>query len=131
MIIEVVLADNHATLRRMVCQLLETDSDIRVVGEAASGQEAIELVKQHQPDVLVTDLAMPHTGGFEVIQTITRMGKRPAILALSIFTDRQLVDKALQCGAKGFVGKESIAQELVAAVHTVARGESYLSRARA
>ena len=81
--ISIVIADDHAVLRESLATLLQSQADFDVVGVAANGEEALQLVQEHQPDVLVLDLFMPQSDGFEVLRTLDRAGKRVASVVLT------------------------------------------------
>ncbi len=127
--IRVVLADDHALVRRGVRAWLEEAGDIEVVAEAADGERAIELVAAHRPDVLVTDIEMPGITGFELTRRVVLEFPDTKVLILSIHKQKEYATKALASGAKGYLLKDAGAGECEAAVRAVFRGESYLSPA--
>ncbi|MBU1878728.1 MAG: response regulator transcription factor [Chloroflexi bacterium] len=125
--IRVVVADDHHVVRQGLRALLEKADDIQVVGEAADGQEARELVQRLAPDVLVMDIAMPRLDGIQATQQIQHLGATTHVVILSMYSDRSLVRQALRNGARGYLLKHAVAEELLLAVRAVSRGESYLS----
>ena len=127
--IRVVLADDHALVRRGVRAMLEEAGDIEVVGEAEDGEQALALVEGTRPDVLVTDIEMPGLSGLELTERIVRDIPATKVLILSIHKQKDYATKALTCGALGYLLKDASGSECKAAVRAVLRGESYLSPA--
>jgi DNA-binding NarL/FixJ family response regulator len=127
--IRVVLADDHAVVRRGVRSLLEESPGIEVVAEAADGREAVAAVAAHRPDVLVTDIAMPGLTGLELAECVARDFPQTRVLILSMHKEKAFATRALAAGAAGYLLKDAGAAECEAAVRAVARGESYLSPA--
>ncbi len=125
--IRVIVADDHHLVRQGIRALLEKADDIGVVGEAADGQEAVELVKCLAPDVLVVDIAMPRLDGIQVTRRVRTLGVVTQVVILSMYSDQTLVRQALRNGAKGYLLKRSVTEELLLAVRAASRGESFLS----
>ncbi|AQU65379.1 response regulator [Streptomyces niveus] len=129
MTIRVLLADDQALLRSTFRILIDTDPEMTVVAEAADGQEAVDLAREHHPDVIVMDIRMPGVDGLAATSVI---GADPTlattrILILTTFEDDQNVAGALRAGASGFLGKDVTAEALLAGIRTVAAGDSLLS----
>jgi DNA-binding NarL/FixJ family response regulator len=122
--INVLLADDHAIVRRGFRRLLEDDPGIAVVGEASDGDEAIKLAGQLKPHVVVMDAAMPGTNGLAATQAITQKWPHIAVLMLSMHSEQTLVRQALVAGARGYVLKNAVDLDLAAAVKRVAAGET-------
>lgn len=127
--IRVVVADDHHLVRSGIKALLEKADDIQVVGEAEDGQQAVELVQQLSPDVLVMDVAMPRMNGTEATARIRAIGSPTRIVILSMHSDETLVREALLNGASGYLLKRSVTEELLLAVRAADRGLTYLSPA--
>ncbi len=127
--IHVVLADDHAVVRKGIRNFLEEDSDIQVVAEAADGAEAVALAAQHRPDVVVLDIQMPRMNGIEATRRIKAELPQVKVLILSAYDDDPYIFALLQAGASGYVLKTAESSELVRAVKAVARGESALDPA--
>ena len=127
--ITVLLVDDHALVRRGFRRLLEDDPSILVVGEGSNGDEAIRLVAELKPRVIVMDAAMPGTGGLEATRKILGMVPDAAILMLSMHSEETLVRQALAAGARGYILKNALDLDLAAAVKRVAAGEQVLDPA--
>lgn len=123
----VVLADDHPVVRVGLRALIEDVQGLRVVGEAGDGLEAVEMVEELRPDVLVLDLMMPGLGGLEVIRRVRAISPGTRIVVLSLYSDEPYVVEALRSGACGYVVKEASASELVRAIQEVCDGRYYLS----
>jgi DNA-binding NarL/FixJ family response regulator len=124
--ITVLLADDHALVRRGFRRLLEDDEDIKVVGEASTGDEAVRLAETLKPAVVVMDCAMPGTSGLAATRTILGRDPGVAVLMLSMHSEETLVRQALDVGARGYVLKNALDLDLAAAVKRVAAGETVL-----
>jgi DNA-binding NarL/FixJ family response regulator len=127
--ITVLLADDHALVRRGFRRLLEDDPSIEVVGEASNGEEAVQLTETLQPQVVVMDAAMPGLNGLAATRTILARTNEVAILMLSMHSEDTLVRQALDAGARGYVLKNAIDLDLAAAVKRLAAGETVLDPA--
>jgi len=127
--IRVLLVEDHTMVRAGLRALLERTKDINVLGEASNGQEAIDMTVELKPDVLVMDIMMPRLNGIQAAEQIRDMKLSVNILLLSMYSDEGLVHQALQSGVKGYVLKTSVSEELLWAIRTVSRGETYLSAA--
>lgn len=127
--IRVVLADDHALVREGTRRLLEAEPDVQVVGEAASGVEAVAAVERGHPDVVIMDIAMPGGNGIEATKHIKQFSPQTAVLALTAYDDDQYIMALLEAGAAGFLLKNVHGRELVEAVRAVYRGEPVLDAA--
>ena len=124
-----LLADDHALVRRGFRRLLEDDPDLAVVGEASNGEEAIRLAASLMPHVIVMDAAMPGTSGLAAIRVILEQRPSARILMLSMHSEETLVQQALAAGACGYVLKNALDLDLAAAVKKVAAGEKVIDPA--
>ena len=124
--IRVLLADDHAIVRKGISALLATEPDIEVIGEAQDGQEAVEKVAALEPDVILMDLVMPRVDGLQAIRQIMARDSDARILVLTSFAGDDKVFPAIKAGALGYLLKDSSPQELVQAIHQVYRGQSSL-----
>jgi DNA-binding NarL/FixJ family response regulator len=122
----VVIADDQALVRAGFRKLLEVDPDIEVVGEASDGLEAVEAVRLLRPDVVLMDIRMPGVDGLEATRRLGHRGTPTRVLILTTFGVTDYVYEALRAGASGFLLKDSPAEELLAAVRVVARGDALL-----
>jgi DNA-binding NarL/FixJ family response regulator len=124
--IRVLLADDEHLVRGGIRGLLELRDDLTVVGEAVGGQEAIELVSQLKPDVLLLDVRMPGIGGIEVLHRLRELAQLPPTLLLTTFDDDEVLLQAIRAGARGFLLKDISLERLADAIHVVARGGTML-----
>ena len=125
--IRVLIADDHALVRKGLYALMSTKSDIEVVGEATDGDQAVREARTLQPDVILLDLVMPRTDGIGAIREIRQENPAARILVLSGFAEDERVFAAIKAGALGYLLKESSPTELIQAIGAVSRGEPYLS----
>ncbi|HEX2990313.1 MAG TPA: response regulator transcription factor [Anaerolineales bacterium] len=126
--ITVILADDHPVVRDGLCFLLNSQTDIKVIGTADNGHEAVQLADKLKPDVAVMDIAMPLLNGIEATQQITATHPHTRVMILSIHFTSVHIQRALQAGAMGYLLKESAGEEVVEAIRTVYEGRRYLSR---
>jgi DNA-binding NarL/FixJ family response regulator len=126
-VIRVMLVDDQAMVRSGFRMILESETDITVVGEAADGRDAIELAVRCQPDVVLMDVRMPHMDGIEATEVITASAHPPRVLMLTTFELDDYVYAALRAGASGFMLKDAPAEQLIDAVRVVARGDALLA----
>jgi DNA-binding NarL/FixJ family response regulator len=129
--ITVLLVDDHALVRRGFRRLLEDDSDLAVVGEGSTGDEAIRLAKELKPKVIVMDAAMPGTNGLAATRAIMSSAPSSLILMLSMHAEETLVRQAMAAGARGYILKNALDLDLATAVKRVAAGETVLDPALA
>lgn len=121
--IAIVIADDHAVLRESLAALLQSQTDFEVLGSAANGDEALQLVQDYRPDVLVLDLFMPQSDGFEVLRTLDRAGNRVAAVVLTGSESQSDYVQVVRLGARGLVLKGDDPQALFHAIRVVAEGE--------
>jgi DNA-binding NarL/FixJ family response regulator len=125
--IRVLIVDDQPLLRSAVASLLADETDIEVIGEAESGERAVELARELVPDVTVMDLRMPGIGGVEATRQIAESTPPSRVLVLTTFEEDQNVIAAFRAGAGGFIGKDADPDSIAEAVRTVHRGEALLS----
>jgi DNA-binding NarL/FixJ family response regulator len=127
--IRVILADDHAVVRKGIREFLEEEGDIIVVAEAGDGEQATALVAEHQPDVAVLDIQMPGISGIEATRRIRARFPDVRVLVLTAYDDDPYIFALLQAGASGYILKTADSSELIRAVRAVHRGESALDPA--
>jgi DNA-binding NarL/FixJ family response regulator len=125
--LRVLLADDHGIVRRGLRSLLETEPGLEVVGEAADGLEALRLCTQHQPDILILDVAMPLLNGIEVAARAQKLERPPKIIMLSMHSDESYVLRALAAGASAYLLKDATDEDLLPAMRAIAAGKPYFS----
>ncbi len=125
--IRVLVADDHAIIRDGVGALLALTGDIELVGEAATGVEAIQSVKQLQPNIALMDISMPVMDGLEATKRIRKECPRTKVLVLTQYEDKDWVFRMIDAGASGFISKVAASSELASAIRSVYQGDSYLS----
>ncbi len=125
--IRVLVADDHTIVRDGICALLEVTEDIEVVGRASNGMEALSLVEEKQPDVILMDIAMPVMNGLEATRHISKEFPRTKVLVLTQHEDKEYVFPVIEAGACGFISKVAASYELPLAIRLVHQGKSYLS----
>jgi len=126
-LIRVLLADNHALFRTGTRRILEEQRDMAVVAEANSGAEAIDLAREHRPDVAILDIAMKGIKGIAATAEIVAQSPPTAILILSMYSDELYVVGSVRAGARGFLLKDSVEQGLLEAIRKVQAGQAFFS----
>lgn len=126
---KILLADDHTIVRQGLKLILSAHSDLEVVGEAANGREAVELVSKLKPDIVLMDVAMPELNGIEATRRMVEANPRLKILVLSMHKEAVYVREILRAGARGYILKDAIDSELLSAVRSVAKGDGYISPA--
>lgn len=124
--IRVMIADDHAVVRAGLRALIAADTSLSLVGEASGGVEAIELIRQLQPDVLVLDLSMPDLDGISITRRIKQEFSNIHVLILTVHEDEALVKEAIRCGASGYIIKNAAESELISAIKIIMRGDMYV-----
>jgi DNA-binding NarL/FixJ family response regulator len=123
----IVLVEDHALVRASLRAVLEKFAGMQVVAEASDGREALRVVAEHCPTVVLMDVAMPRLSGLEALSRMTKEFPQVRVLMLSMHTDKEIIRRALQAGAAGYVLKDVSPNELELAIRAVTRGERYLS----
>jgi len=124
----VLLADDHTIVRKGVAQILDEQSDIRVVAQAADGKSALALYRQELPDVALLDLRMPELEGVEVVERLREEFPEAVIVILTTYDTDDDIDRALKAGAKGYLLKDVAPADLIACVRTVHQGGTWISQ---
>ncbi len=123
----IVVADDHQIVREGLVKLLESRDDFQVVGQASDGLEAVELVLETNPDLVLMDILMPKLSGIDATRRIQKEGCTAKILVLSMNENRASVEEVLRAGASGYIVKNATSKELLSAIDAVRSGDSYLS----
>jgi len=124
--IKLLLVDDHAVVRSGLRMLLENEKDFIIVGEAGSGQQAVELTSQLSPNVVIMDITLPDMSGIEATRRLKQAYPKTAVVALTIHEDQQYFFEMLQVGASAYVPKRAAPDDLITAIHAVSRGETYI-----
>lgn len=124
--ISVVLADDHVLFRQALRQLLELERDFTIVGEAGDGQAAMQLVRQHRPDVALLDISMPGMDGIQATTALREQFPTLGIIILTMFAEDSHIIRSIRAGANGYLLKNSESRKVIDAIRAVARGESIL-----
>jgi two-component system, NarL family, response regulator NreC len=128
-LVRIIIADDHPFMRTGLRHVLEEHPEFRVVGEAADGREAVQMVGEENPDVAILDIGMPNLNGIEAARQICASAPRVAIIVLSMHSDEAYVLRALKAGARAYLLKQSAESDLIAAVKAVNQGKSFFSPA--
>lgn len=125
--IKVVLADDHMVVRKGIKNLLEEEKEIEVIGEASNGQEALDVVGELNPDLLVMDIRMPLMNGLEATQKLSDPATATKVLMLSMHDDEDYILQSIEAGASGYLLKDTSKEEFVKAIRTIYQGGKYFS----
>lgn len=125
--IKILIVDDHQLIRKGIATILDEIKGFHVIAEAADGEEAIRLAKQHNPDVILMDIQMPGIGGMEATKKILRTNPEVKILALTVCESDIFPSRLLEEGAAGYITKDSTTDEMVRAIRSVSQGERYIS----
>jgi DNA-binding NarL/FixJ family response regulator len=125
--IQIVIADDHPLMRQGLRQVIEMEPNLKVVGEATNGSEALAMIEHLKPEVAILDVDMPHQDGFQVARELTSKNNPASIIFLTIHSEEQMFHAALDLGAKGYVLKDSAIDDIVAAIKEVAAGRAFTS----
>jgi DNA-binding NarL/FixJ family response regulator len=124
--IRILVADDHGVLRAGLRALLNAESNLEVVGEAADGNEALRLTRTLQPDIVLMDVSMPDGGGIEATRRLKELQPQVRVLVLTVHEDKSLLREAIRAGAAGYILKRAAESELVNAIQAVSRGDLYV-----
>jgi DNA-binding NarL/FixJ family response regulator len=126
--LKVLIADDHAIVRKGLREILREASEQTAVGEASNGQEALDCIRREQWDVVILDITMPGQSGLEVLKKLKLEQPNMPVLMLSMHSSLQYVLGSLKNGAAGYLSKETAPEELIEAIHSVLEGRTYVSR---
>jgi two-component system, NarL family, invasion response regulator UvrY len=127
--IRVLIADDHAIIRQGLKQILSDTEDMEVTGEADGGIPAVQLIREHQYDVVLLDVSMPDRNGIDTLKLIKKEAPKLPVLILSMHPEEQYAIRALRAGAAGYLSKQGAPEQLVTAIRQVASGKKYVSAA--
>jgi len=127
--LRIVIVDDHAVVRRGIRALLESQPGWEIVGEAATGREAVDLAKRLQPDIVIMDLSLPELNGLDATRQIVKDSPRTEVLVLTMHQSEELARNVLQAGARGYVLKSDADQNLIAAVESLSQRKPFLTAA--
>ncbi len=125
--IELLLVDDHELVRAGIRRILEDTPGIKVIGEASSGEEALKLVREKRPDIVIMDVNMPGIGGLECTRKLVQTDPKLKVIVVTVHVDEPYPTKLLEAGASGYLTKSCAVDEIVLAINTVCSGERYLS----
>jgi len=127
--VRILLADDHSILRQGLRRILESYPGFEVVAEAGSGLQAVDLARELQPDVAIVDVGMPGLNGIEAAAQILRRSPATSVLILSMHNDERYVSRAIRAGARGYLLKDSVEEDLITAIQLASQGKSFFSPA--
>jgi len=125
--ITVLLVDDNDLVRKSLCSLLETTEDIQVVATASNGADAVDKARSYRPNVAVMDISMPLMNGIEATEHIRECCRLTRVILVTGFDNPEYVQRALEVGAKGYVLKDAVGDDLPKAIHAIHRGSNYFS----
>jgi DNA-binding NarL/FixJ family response regulator len=125
--VKVLVVEDHHLVRQGIIALIEKSGEMQIVGEAADGFEALSKIKELKPEVVIMDIAMPNLNGVQTIEQLKRQGINTKVVVLSMYSDPATIRQALKKGAKGYLLKRSVTEELLAAIRAAAQDEIHLS----
>lgn len=126
--IKIFIADDHDIIRQGLKRILSFENDFSIIGEAKNGSEALDLIKNEEPDVLLLDLNMPVMNGIDVLQDIKEKNSDIKVILLTVENDKKTIHQAIDIGADGYMLKDSAGEEIINAVKTVFQGEKYIDK---
>lgn len=127
--IRIALADDHPIVLAGLCNLIEAEEDFELVGKSATGQTALKIIREQQPDVAIVDISMPEINGIALARRLTEECPNVCVVILTLYEERSFLRQALAAGAKGYVLKRSAAENLVRAIRVVQFGDMYVDPA--
>jgi two-component system, NarL family, response regulator NreC len=125
--IKILLADDHRIMREGLRSILEKQKDFEIVAEVDNGKSAVQLAEKHTPDVIIMDITMPDLNGIEATKRIKEIYSVVKIIGLSVHADKRFISKMYEAGANGYLRKDCASEELILAIRTVMKGQTYIS----
>ncbi|HBF39540.1 MAG TPA: DNA-binding response regulator [Firmicutes bacterium] len=127
--IQIIIAEDHHLVRAGLKAFLQQEADVSIVGEASDGPETLEITERLKPDILILDIGMPKLNGIQILRKLTDSKLGTRVIILTMYSDTSFIKRSFQYGAKGYLLKNSVSEELILAVRAVYRGEIFLSSA--
>jgi len=127
--VKIVIADDHPIVRQGLRQMIEAEKNFTIVGEAGDGEDALQLIETHKPDVAVLDIDMPRIGGFDVARQLKRKKSEVGIIFLTMHNEEEIFQTAMDLGVGGYVLKDSATTDIVAGIKSIAAGKPFISPA--
>ena len=126
--INILIVDDHLIVREGIKRIINDTSDIKIVAEASSGQEAMDLISENKYDMILLDISMPGLNGLQTLKLIKKYNKKLSVLMLSMHSEEQYAMRSIKAGASGYMTKEVAAKELVSAIRKINDGRKYISK---
>lgn len=127
--IKVIIADDHPIFRKGLVDIIELEKDIEILGQAANGEEAVNLIKRVSPDIAVLDINMPMTTGFDAVRELRKDNSHVKIIFLTMHNEQEIFKRAMELNVSGYLLKDSAAEDIIDCIHAVAKGDFYFSPA--
>src|SRR5262245_48460608 len=125
--LKILIADDHPIVRRGLCDVVQTDAELRLVGQAGNGEEALKLIDELRPDIAILDVHMPKLSGLQAARKLMEKKSGVKLVLLTMHEDEQLLNEALNLGIHAYVLKENAVEDLLSAVRSVASGKTFIS----
>ena len=125
----ILIVDDYPPVRRMVRQIIEASPDLRVVGELPDGREVLKFLEKSRAEMILMDISMPHLGGFEATQKVKKDYPDVKVLMLTIHKYKEYAERAMSMGAEGYLLKEEVGDELMSAINSLRKGQTFISPA--
>ncbi len=125
--IKIIIADDHPVFRSGLKMVISNDKSLEIIAEAENGNQALNLIKEHEPDVAVLDVNMPEFSGFDVVRKLQESSSATEIIILTMHKDEAMFNSAMDLGVKGYLLKESAIEDIVAGINAVAKGENFIN----
>ena len=125
--IKIIIADDHPVFRSGLQMIISSDKKLEVIAEAVDGKKALEIIREHEPDVAILDVNMPEVTGFDVVRELQKYNLATEIIILTMHKDEAMFNSAMDLGIKGYLLKESAVEDIVSGIKAVAKGENFIN----